>query len=134
MASNLRLTGFPRRQKHRGGMSENFDVSATIERIKEQPEEEQDMLESMRSLVEMLLMIVTLLVNKPGLNSRNSSKSPSTDPNRKKAGKATSRKKRGAQPGHKGTTLQRVDDPDQIEVLKIDQSTLPKGVYKQVGY
>ena len=83
------------------------------------------MSESMRSLVEMRLMIVTLLVNKLGLNSSNSSKPPSTDPNRKKARKARSNKKRRAQAGHKETTLQRVDDPDQIEVLTIDQSTLP---------
>ena len=78
---------------------ENFDVSSTIERVKEQLEKEQDMSENMRSLVEMLLMIVTLLVNKLGLNSRNSSKPPAADPNRKKAGKVSSDKKRGAQPG-----------------------------------
>ena len=107
----------------------SFDVSATIERVKEQLEKEQDMSESMRSLVEMLLMIVTLLVNKPGLNSRNSSKPPSTDPNRKKAGKATSMKKRGAQPWLKGITLQRVDDPDQIEVLKISTGTRCRKAY-----
>ena len=41
---------------------ENFDVSATIERVEEQLEKEKEMSESMRSLVEMRLMIVTLLV------------------------------------------------------------------------
>ena len=113
---------------------ENFDVSATIERVKEQLEKEQDMSENMRSLVEMLLMTVTLLVNKLGQNSRNSSKPPAADPYRKKAGKVSSDKKHGAQPGHKGTTLRRVDDPDQIEVLNIDRNTLPKGLYTTVGY
>ena len=87
---------------------ENFDVSATIERVKEQLEKEKEMSGSMRSLVEMLLMIVTLLLNKLGLNSSNSSKPPSSDPNRKKASRATAGKKSGAQPGHKGVTLRPV--------------------------
>ena len=86
---------------------ENFDVSATIERVKEQLEKEKKMSESMRSLVEMLLMIVTLLVNKLGLNSSNSSKPPSSDPNRKKASRATAGKKSwspaGAQRGDSAT-------------------------------
>ena len=51
---------------------ENSDVSATIERVKEQLEKEKEMTESMRSLVEMPIMIVTLLINKLGLNSSNS--------------------------------------------------------------
>lgn len=113
---------------------DNFDVSATIARVKEQLKKEQEMSETMRSLIEVLLMIVTLLVNRLGLNSRNSSKPPSADQNRKKTDKTTTGKKRGAQPGHKGTTLQAVDDPDQIEVLTLDQYTLPKGVYTHVGY
>jgi transposase len=39
-------------------------------------------------MFEMLLMIISLLAGKLGLNSQNSSKPPSTDPNRKKRSEA----------------------------------------------
>ncbi len=113
---------------------ENIDVSGTLERVKAQLKEDQDMSATTRSLIEVLILIVSLLVNRLGLNSRNSSTSPSNDPNRKKASRKSSTKKPGAQKGHKGTTLVKVDDPDVIEELSIDRRTLPKGNYKKSGY
>jgi transposase len=113
---------------------ENFDVTATLEKVNAQLEKDQDMSETTRSLIEVLLLIVTLLVNRLGLNSRNSSKSPATDLNRKKTPRKESGKSKGAQKGHKGTTLMKVDAPDVIEELCIDQKTLPTGNYRQVGY
>jgi len=113
---------------------ENLDVTATLERVNKQLEKDQDMSKTTRSLIEVLILIVTLLVNRLGLNSGNSSKPPSNDPNRKKAPRKKGNKKKGAQKGHAGTTLVRVDDPDVIENLSVDQKTLPKGNYKHVGY
>jgi len=55
-----------------------------------------------------------------GMNSSNSSKPPSTDNKLKKAKKPTiskSKKKRGAQTGHKGNNLKIVATPDKIEEL-----------------
>jgi transposase len=83
---------------------ENIEVSETLERIKVQLKEDQDMSVTTRSLIEVLILIVTLLVNRLGLNSRNGSTLPSNDPNRKKASRKYSSKKPGAQTGHKGTT------------------------------
>ena len=113
---------------------ENIDVSGTLERVKKQLEEDREISETTRSLIEVLVLIVTLLVNRLGLNSRNSSKPPSADLNRKKVPRNGNKKAQGGQKGHKGSTLVKVDDPDIIEELSIDQRTLPKGEYKKAGY
>ncbi len=113
---------------------ENIDVSATLERVSKQLENDKEISETTRSLIEVLVLIVTLLVNRIGLNSRNSSKPPSADQNRKKPPCKGNEKKPGGQKGHKGTTLAKVDDPDIIEELSIDQRTLPRGDYKNTGY
>ena len=33
-----------------------------------------------------------------------------------------------------GTTLKKIADPDEIEVLNVDRSTLPPGDYQAIGY
>ena len=51
------------------------------------------------------------------LNSQNSSKPPSTDQKRTNKDRSLRKKtgrKPGAQPGHKGKTLEKVDDPDEV--------------------
>lgn len=84
-----------------------------------------------RSLIQLLIVIVQLLVNKIGLNSRNSSKPPSQDPNRsrrKTKGRANKRKP-GGQPGHKGSYLKPLGKPDVIHEIVVDRKTLPEGHY-----
>jgi len=83
----------------------------------------------------MLILIVTLLVNRLGLDSSNSSKPPSTDPNRKRKDKRKHQKKPGGQHGRIGVTLEKVKDPDEIKVLKLDKRTLPRGKsYREIGF
>ncbi len=53
---------------------DNIDITATLERVNKQLKEDTDISETTRSLIEILVLIVTLLVNRLGLNSRNSSK------------------------------------------------------------
>ena len=86
--------------------------------------------------MEVLLLLVSVLLNRITLNSKNSSRPPSADPNRKKSNKkGHSKRKPGGQKGHGGTTLESVDDPDVVTELKIDRRTLPKGVaYHEVGH
>jgi transposase len=85
-------------------------------------------------MVELLVLLITLLVSRLNLNSSNSSKPPSSDPNRKKVRKAKGDKKAGGQKGRVGVTLQKVDEPDRIEVIKLDRRKLPPGKYKEAGY
>jgi hypothetical protein len=112
----------------------NIDVDATIEQVKTLLAQEKDLSPAVKSSLEVLLLLVTLLANRFGLNSKNSSKPPSADPNREKQSRAKSNRKPGGQPGRRGTTLQPVADPDEIEVLQLDRRTLPAGNYREIGY
>jgi len=113
---------------------ENISVEATIERVKAQIAEEKELSPALKSSLEVLLLLMTLLINRLGLNSKNSSKPPSMDPNREKHPKRQSTRKPGGQQGRTGTTLQPVSDPDEIKVLPVDRSTLPRGRYQEVGH
>ena len=113
---------------------EHIDVGATIEEATNLLETETDISPAFRSVFKLLIMLVKILINRNNLNSRNSSKPPSSDVNRKKKKKANSNRKPGGQKGHAGKTLCQVDDPDEVEEIKIDRRSLPKGQYKDVGY
>ena len=115
---------------------EDIDVEAAIDSVKELLGKEKNLSPALKSALEVLLILVTLLLNRMTLNSKNSSKPPSTDPNRKKSRKkGKSDRKPGGQKGRNGTTLEPVDDPDEVTELKIDRRTLPKGLqYQEVGH
>ena len=115
---------------------EDIDVDSAINSVKELLKKESDLSPALRSALEVLLILVTLLLNRVTLNSKNSSKPPSTDPNRKKSSKkGKSDRKPGGQEGRNGTTLEQVDDPDEVTELQVDRRTLPKGVrYQEAGH
>ena len=113
---------------------ENIDIQATIEKAQALIYQDEQMSVATKSIVEVLILLISLLANRLNLNSTNSSKPPSSDPNREKKSKPKSGRKRGGQKGHVGTTLQRVDDPDIIEPIKLDRRTLPAGRYHEAGY
>ena len=112
----------------------NIDVEATIERVKTQLAAEKDLSPALKSSLDVLLLLMTILLSRLGLNSKNSSKPPSADPNRIKEPKNKSERKPGGQKGHNGNSLQPVSDPDEIQPILIDRRTLPKGRYQDVGY
>ena len=113
---------------------ENIDIGATIEKAQALIRDDKQLSAGTKSMFEILILLIQLLANRLNLNSKNSSKPPSSDPNRKKEPKSKTGKKAGGQKGHVGTTLKKVDDPDKIEVIEIDRSKLPPGQYKQVGF
>ena len=113
----------------------DISIKDTIEKAKILLEQEKNISPSFKAMFELLLLIITLFCNKLGLNSSNSSKSPSSDPNRKRGGKnKKSDKKPGGQNGHSGSRLEKIKNPDQVEILSIDRRTLPKGNYREIGY
>ena len=111
---------------------EDVDVDSAIKSVKELLGKEKDL----SSALEVLLLLVTLLLNRITLNSKNSSNPPSTDPNREKSSKkGKSNRQPGGQKERNGTTLEPVDDPDEVTELKVDRRTLPKGLqYQEVGH
>ena len=84
--------------------------------------------------MELLITLISLLVDRLHLNSSNSSKPPSLDPNRKKTSRQKSNKTKGGQNGHNGTTLKPVDNPDETIELAIDKRQLPNSSYQPNGY
>ena len=113
----------------------NINVEETIEKAKTLLAEEKNISPALRAVFEVLLLLVTILLQRKGLNSRNSSKPPSEDKNRKSGStKKKSKRKPGGQPGRIGVQLKPVNNPDQIEVIELDKRTLPRGTYRKVGF
>jgi transposase len=112
-----------------------INITKTLEEVDKFLKEEK-ISPQMRSMVQLLVVVIKLLVAKLGLNSKNSSIPPSKDPNRtRKSSRKVKgiKRKPGGQKGHNGTTLQQVDNPDKIEKLRINRKSLPKGEYKECG-
>lgn len=111
-----------------------IDIDATLAKAKKLLKEEKDLSPAFQSTMEVLLMLVSILLNRATLNSSNSSKPPSSDPNREKKKRKPSNKPAGGQKGHIGKTLQKISDPDEIHVIKVDRKLLPKGNYTEAGF
>lgn len=120
--------------RRRGLTLKDIDIGAMLARLRQQLEDEKELSPALRSTIEMLLVIVTLLVNRLGLNSRNSGTPPSRDPHRKRKQKKPGDKRAGGQNGHQGSTLKQVDNPDEIRVIHLDKRTRPRGHYHEVGF
>ena len=113
---------------------ENIDIAATIEKARSLVREDKQLSAAAKSLFEILILIITLLANRLNLNSTNSGKPPSSDPDRKKPTRNKTNKKAGGQKGHAGTTLKKIDNPDKVELIKVDRRKLPPGQYRQAGF
>jgi len=113
---------------------DNINVEATIKRVTELVAAEQDLSPALKASLEVLLLLISILVNRLGLNSRNSSKPPVADPYRKKDLQKSTGRKPGGQQGHTGTTLKQVANPDIIEIIQVDRNLLPPGQYREAGH
>lgn len=113
---------------------ENIDIQASIEKVQRLIREDKMMPAATKSMFEILILIITLLANRLNLNSTNSSKPPSSDPNREKRPHKNTGNKAGGQKGHVGATLKKVDNPDRIKRIPVDRRKLPNANYRHVGY
>jgi len=106
---------------------ESIDIEKSLRRVEALLKAEKELSPALISAVEMILLVVKLLINKLGLNSKNSSKPPSSDPNREKKKNLNTGRKPGGQKGHEGATLTQDENPDEIKEIKMDRRTLPRG-------
>ncbi|WP_444930968.1 IS66 family transposase [Microbulbifer sp. SSSA002] len=113
---------------------EKVDINIAITDAENLLKEDQQVTPSIRAVISILLVVIRLLMAKNGMNSKNSSIPPSQDQNRKREKKTVGKRKAGGQSGRKGITLMPIDNPDDIETLKLNRRTLPRGNWKDVGY
>lgn len=114
-----------------------IDVTHTLEEVERTLREDATLSPQLRSLLQLLLTLIGLLMGKLGLNSRNSSLPPSRDPHRQRGSKRKAqgeKRKPGGQPGHAPANLQPELNPDRIEPIDIDRRTLPPGKYTEAGF
>lgn len=112
----------------------DLSISETLSNAKKLLDEEKNISPALRAMFELLLTIVTLFAGRLSLTSRNSSKPPSSDPNRQKEKNGKGKNKPGGQPGRQGVTLEPVKTPDKVVPIIIDRSLLPKGKYLEIGF
>ncbi|MGI9316908.1 MAG: IS66 family transposase [bacterium] len=115
------------------GLSE-INIKESLDNARQLLALEKNLSPALKASMELLILIVSLLSNQVGLNSRNSSKPPSSDPNREKKTRSKGERKPGGQPGHEGKTLEPVDDPDDVKCITLDRRRLPRGEYHDGGY
>lgn len=129
-----------KRMKFKG---KEIDPKELIESVANMLDNERSLSPAFAAAIKLMLFLMEHLINRVSLNSKNSSKPPSTDHDKDKGKDKDSnenkknnkdRRKPGGQPGRTGTQLKPVSNPDEVKVLEIDQSVLPKGRYKDVGY
>ena len=97
---------------------ENINVNESIEIIKKQMALDKSISPAIKSSIDLLILIVGLMGNRLHINSANSSKPPSQDPNRPRKtrldkGLKRDKKKQGGQVGHPGSTLEKIETPNE---------------------
>ena len=116
---------------------EQYNIEELFAKAKKAMADDATLSASMRVIIETLLIVISILVQRLSLNSSNSSKPPASDANRAKKSKSPidpdKKKKPGGQVGHEGKNLSQVEHPDEIIKIDVDLKALPKGNYKEVG-
>ena len=113
---------------------ESIDIDKTISEAKRLLDNESGLSPSFKAAFQVLILLVSILINRLKVNSANSSKPPSMDPNRKRKQKITGDINPGGQNGHKGSRLEKVKNPDIVKILKVDKKSIPPGKYQEVGF
>jgi hypothetical protein len=116
--------------------SQKVQISKVIETAKDALRTDDTFSDSAKVVISSLIDIVGVISSRLGLNSSNSSKPPSMDPNRARKTRTTKGKRRkpGGQAGHTGSRLEPIENPTVVEELLIDRRTLPPGKWKFAGF
>ena len=109
-------------------------IEARLKKVRKQIAKEKDITPSLRAILEVLMLLISLLLGRGTANSANSSVPPSQDQNRLKPTRQKSDRPIGGVKGHKGNNLQKITNPDEVCIIKVDQTKLPKGNYQAVGF
>lgn len=112
----------------------SINIREVVGQTKQQLEQDKTITPVLKASIDLILMVVLMLADKFGLHSQNSSIPPSQDINRKKSPKKSSDKSAGGQTKRVGKTLEQTDTPDEIKRILVDQTKLPTGNYREVGY
>lgn len=117
-------------------MAKKINVSKVVLEARHEIKNEKDLSPSLKKTMDGVLDLVVVLANRLGLDSSNSSKPPSSDPNRTRKTRTTKGKRRkpGGQTGHSGSRLEPIENPTSIEELLIDRRTLPEGKWESAGF
>lgn len=112
----------------------SINITEIVEQTKAQLQTDKTLTPALKMSIELILVVVVMLADKLGLNSKNSSIPPSKDINRKKQTKEKSDKSAGGQIGRIGKTLTQTETPDEVKVIFVERDLLPKGSYREVGF
>lgn len=103
----------------------SFSIDDQIQKVRDHLAANPQIDSGTRLLFDMLIMLILTLTGRLHMNSRNSSKPPSTDPNRPRVERKASERLAGGQKGRNGVTLEPVKDPDEVIIIPVDHSQLP---------
>ncbi len=114
----------------------SMNVNSILEQAEKSLEEDKSISSSSKAIFNLLILVIKMLLGRSKLTSKNSSKPPSSDNNNETDDEKDKKnsKKQGGQKGHQGNTLTFLENPEKIEELEVDQSSLPDGTYKAIGY
>ena len=111
----------------------NINVEDVLSQASSVLKKSKNLNPEVRIVLQLMMSLIQILIQRVQLNSTNSSLPPSTDktPRRSRQTSPAKKKKKsdkspGGQEGHEGTTLEKVENPDEIIELTIDRRTLPK--------
>ena len=98
---------------------ENINAEDAIKNVRKLMKKDKTVSSAVKAAIEVLIFLLTVLINRSQLNSSNSSKPPSEDKNKlRKNRREKSTNNPGGQKGRDGVNLKKVKDPDVIEEIK----------------
>ncbi len=115
-----------------------INAKTAVEHVEQLLAEEKHISPALKAALNLLLILVQAMIDKLGLDSQNSSKPPSSDPNRKKTDKKKNGRRPGGQKGHIGKQLKPFDTPSRIAgpliFVKLSRTILSNCVQLSISF